>query len=376
MFDRAHGRQDAAPTNASVGAGLAPPASRAALNALVDLVAVATVADVMPLTDENRTFVKYGLAMLREGRRPALACLLGVAGIDPARVSSRDIAFGVAPRINAAGRLEDAAAGVELFLTDDPARMREIAQRMDALNRERQAIQKKCVDDCMALARDAGPFLLLRPPAAHEGVSGIVAGKVREATGLPCAVVAESADDGALYLKGSARSAGRLDLIALLRRHEEFFVRVGGHAAAAGFLIRAGDEEQLRAALCADLAALLADDPALLDEEETVDADVAPEDVTEALADALEALAPFGAGWREPLLSFTALPSDITDVRAMGADGAHGRFKAAGVPCTWFRWDPDLLGKPLQITGTLGWNHFRGQKILQFTVAQVQEIIV
>ncbi|MDR1798204.1 MAG: single-stranded-DNA-specific exonuclease RecJ [Clostridiales Family XIII bacterium] len=347
--------------------------ARSVLSNMIDLVAVATVADVMPLLDENRTFVKYGLSMIRHQKRMAFAALLAAADIESARVTARDIAFGISPRINAIGRLAGASEGVELFLSEDPARVREIAKRMDALNRERQQIQKRCFEACMEIARADEAFLLLRPQFAHEGVSGIVAGKVREATGRPCAVLAQTEEGN---LKGSARTAGRLDLIALLRRHEELFLRLGGHQAAAGFLISAASEDALRRALCADLDAMLREDPDLLSEEVLVDAEIAATDVRAALAQALGGFEPFGNGNPKPALSFKVRGSEITDVRTMGADGSHLRFRAAGVPCVFFGGAEKFQGGDVEIIGTPEINEWQGRKSLQFSVATMRMVVV
>jgi single-stranded-DNA-specific exonuclease len=363
-------------------------ADRAALTGLVDLVCVATIADVMPLVDENRTLVKYGLRLLRQRRRAALDVLLQVSGIDPEKATARDIAFGIAPRINAAGRLSDAREAVELFLTGDEARMREIAAKLNRLNVERKQIQEACFRECMELyaaeegaGTDQAPrFLLLKPAAAHEGISGIVAGKVRESTGLPCAVLAETKDGD---LKGSARSAGRLDLTALLRGRAAYFLRLGGHAAAAGFLLRREEEARARADLTADLRALLTADPDLLAEVETVDLTVVASDITPALAEALEALAPFGQGNPVPALSFRAQAQELDAVQPMGKDGVHVRFHAAGVPCLWFSGTSAVAaltklpaGAEIELIGCPEINVWNGRKSLQFKVSVARALRV
>ena len=364
-----------------------PP--RAWLTGFVDLVALATVADVVPLIDENRTFVKYGLAQLRKGRRPALNALFEAAEMSVATADAHALAFGIAPRINAIGRLGDASEGVELFITGDEARRREIAADMNECNAVRREIQNRCFADCMELAAAApGPFLLLRPAFAHEGVSGIVAGQVREKTGLPCAVLAEAngAGQGDALLKGSARSAGRLDLITLLRRHEALFERVGGHRAAAGFTICEENEEALREALCRDLSELLETDETLLTDERAPDIALPAAEVDLGLARALSRMAPFGAGNPEPLVAMRLRADQIEHIRTMGAAGNHVRFDAAGIPAVWFGGAAMLEGQlravagqkaaMLEMTGTPEENVWNGASGLQFSVATLRLLAV
>jgi single-stranded-DNA-specific exonuclease len=436
--------------------------NRAMLHELVDLVAVATVADVMPLTDENRTLVKHGLNLIRKGKRRALTAILETAEVKPENVGVRDIAFSIAPRINAVGRLGSASSGVELLLSEDSAQIRDIAMRMNERNLERRQVQEACFASCMETVRDAaGSFLLLRPAYAHEGVSGIVAGKVREATGFPCAVLAAAEGDAQdndvpdftlqptlnvgigmegdvaesnaqegdaaggdakegdaaggdaaktarvgreseQLLKASARSAGRLDLIALLLRHEEFFLKLGGHAMAAGFLIRAVDEDRLRAALCADLDALLAEDPDLLKENVPVDAELRPDEIDMGLAEAVLRMEPFGAGNPKPSVRVLARPEDFRDVRPVGT--GHVRFRVGQVPCMYFRGaetleavlsaakkDPPSLrparagtgedgaipSRPMVVlTGCPEINIWQGRRNLQFVIASLQNTVV
>ncbi|MCL2111184.1 MAG: single-stranded-DNA-specific exonuclease RecJ [Clostridiales bacterium] len=357
---------------------------RSALRSFVDLACVATIADVMPLVDENRTLVKYGLSMLGRGSRPAFRELLMAADIDPARLNVRDVAFGIAPRLNALGRLGDASEGVEFFLTEDAEKMRELAVRMDMMNTERRRIQDECLDACMAIYETgldgAGEsrhrFLLLRPESAHEGVAGIVAGKVREETGWPCAVLTESGDrseEGGFFLKGSARSSGRLDLIGLLRQHAGMFERLGGHAAAAGFLIKADNEGPLREALSGELDSLLAKDPDLLDCKENPELEIKSCDIGLPLAEAIEELAPFGAGNQKPLLSLAVPSAEISNVRSIGRGGKHVRFTAGGISCVFFGGGKTVFPEDgmVRIVGCPEANEWGGRRSVQLAVTYV-----
>ena len=354
---------------------------RAFLHELVDLVCVATIADVMPLTDENRTFVKYGLAKLRKGARPAFLALLSVAGVDPGKLSARDVAFVMAPRLNALGRLGSASEAVEFILTDSEDRTKEIAERMERLNTERRQIQEDCFRECMELVnagacseeggKGAG-VLLLKPENSHEGVAGIVAGKVRDATGLPCAVLTEVKDNNGL-LKGSARSRARFDITALLRRHGELFERLGGHAAAAGFTIEEKNLERLRDALTEDMTKMIEDDPGLLDDREEAELEIGVADVSEELAEAIETLAPFGAGNPVPSIAICVPAEELSGVRAMGHDGKHLRFAASGIPCVFFGGGgTEFPGSgAVRLTGRPEINEWNGTRNIQFAVEYI-----
>ena len=350
---------------------------RTYLHSMVDLVCIATIADVMPLTDENRTFVKYGLPMLRKGTRPCLRELLVVSGIDPGKLDVREVAFGIAPRINALGRISDASPGVEFFLTDNEDRIREIACLMNEFNTERKAIQEECFDKCMELYTgdldEKGVprhlFLLLRPIGSYEGVAGIVAGKMREETGLPCAVLSESGDDISV-LKGSARGGGRLNLIGLLKTHADLLVRYGGHSSAAGFSLFAENEGLLRERLSSDLRMKFLEEPDLLDEEAEAELEIDKDDITTGLAEAIDELSPFGNGNPRPLLMFTLNAKDISDLRYMGQGGKHIRFSANGLPCVFFGGAKTAFPDEgiLRITGCPVINLWNGKKDLQFAV--------
>jgi single-stranded-DNA-specific exonuclease len=353
---------------------------RACLHSVVDLVCVATIADVMPLIDENRTIVKYGLSMLKKGARPALRELLAVSGIDMEKLTARDLAFGIAPRINALGRMGDASDGVEFFLEENADRIREIARRMNELNYERRKIQEDCFSKCMELYRaelDGGgnprfPFLLFRVEGAYEGVAGIVAGKIRQGTGFPCAVLTESQDDKGM-LKGSARSGGRLDLIGLLKKYESLFERYGGHTAAAGFTIRTENEAPLREALSGGLRAMLAEDPDLLCENKGVELELEPEDITAELGEAIGKLAPFGNGNPKPLLMLSVPASEIGSIRLLGQEGKHLRFSAGGLSCIFFGGADTVFPDSgvVRIIGCPEINYWNGKREIQFAVDHI-----
>jgi single-stranded-DNA-specific exonuclease len=213
------------------------------LDALLDLVALGTVADVVKLDANNRRLVAQGLKRVRSGRmQPGVAALFRAAGRDPARAAGFDFGFALGPRINAAGRLADMTLGIECLLTDDPGRATELAVQLDAINRERREVEagmrelaEAALERLVPDAEAAPPALALFDDSFHEGVVGIVAGRVKDRLHRPTFVFARGADG---RLKGSGRSIpgfhlrDALDLVA--KRHPGLLLRFGGHAMAAG----------------------------------------------------------------------------------------------------------------------------------------------
>jgi single-stranded-DNA-specific exonuclease len=218
------------------------------LAGLLDLVALGTVADVVPLDRNNRILVAQGLARIRGGQmQPGIAALFAVAGRETARAATFDLGFALGPRLNAAGRLADMSLGIECLCTDDPGRAMNVAQQLDAINRERRTIEADMREDAELLlaSLDAGnrASLTLFDPDWHQGVIGILAGRVKEKLHRPTFAFARG---NAGELKASGRSIpglhlrDALDLVA--KRHPDLLLRFGGHAAAAGLTLR---EERL-----------------------------------------------------------------------------------------------------------------------------------
>ena len=239
--------------------GVFDAATQPRLDVLLDLVALGTVADVVKLDANNRRLVAQGLKRVRQGRlQPGVAALFKAAGRDPARAAGFDFAFALGPRINAAGRLADMTLGIECLLTDDVARATELAGELDAINRERRDVEAGMRDvAAAALDRFDGadasalpPALTLFDEAFHEGVVGIVAGRVKDKLHRPTFVFARGQDG---RLKGSGRSIpgfhlrDALDLMS--KREEGLLARFGGHAMAAGCTLHSGDSARFAAAL-------------------------------------------------------------------------------------------------------------------------------
>jgi single-stranded-DNA-specific exonuclease len=285
----------------------------------LDLVALATVADCVPLIGENRRLVRDGLAALAVTRRPGLRALMRVAECDPSRVDARMLGFRLAPRINAAGRLHRADAGVELMLTDDPGRAEAIAKELDAANAERRFTEQRILFEAEAQAAEQGDRVayVLAGEGWHPGVIGIVASRIAERHHRPAVVIALDGETGT----GSGRSIPAFDLLGGLNACAEHLQRHGGHRAAAGCAIAAADVDAFRAAFEAHAASVLA--PEDLVALSRVDAVVAGGELGTDLAEDLERLAPFGQANPEPVLLVPA--ARLLDPRPMG-EGKHVRF--------------------------------------------------
>jgi len=226
------------------------------LDGLLDLVALGTVADVVKLDGNNRVLVAQGLQRIRKGRmQPGIAALFRTAARDARNASGFDLGFALGPRLNAAGRLSDMSLGIECLTTDDVGRAWELAQQLDTMNRERREIeagmQQQALDDLSAIDPDGSTTITLFNPGWHQGVIGIVAGRLKEKFHRPSFTFAP-ADDSGVLVKGSGRSiAGfhlrdALDLIS--KREPDLIVKFGGHAMAAGLTIAAADVARFTAA--------------------------------------------------------------------------------------------------------------------------------
>jgi single-stranded-DNA-specific exonuclease len=297
----------------------------------LDLVALATIADLVPLRGENRRLVRAGLRALASTGKPGLRALMRVARVDPSGLDASSVGFRLAPRINAAGRLHRADAGVELVLTHDEARADAIAQELDAANAERRFTEQRILFDAEAQVRELGPrpAYVLAGEGWHRGVIGIVASRIVERTHRPAILIALDAADGSGT--GSGRSIPAFDLLGALHAAAPLLKRYGGHRAAAGLTIDAAHVDDLREAFEAHAAAVLTAGD--LQPVERVDAIVSGAELGLALADELAQLEPTGMG--NPGVNLLVPGAALVDARTMGEEGKHVRFtvEAGGGRC-------------------------------------------
>jgi len=297
-----------------------------ALRRHLDLVALATIADVVPLVDENRVLASSGLRALACTRRPGLQALMRSARVDPAAVDAGAVGFRLAPRINAAGRLCRPDIALELILTEDAEQARTLALELEDLNRDRQAVEDRILREASALVealpepeRRRRGYVLWNEDW-HEGVIGIVASRLVERFHRPVVLIAGSQDGW----KGSGRSVPRFDLHGALAACSEHLERFGGHRAAAGLSIDPARIESFAHAFAAHADETLTEDE--LRPTTVVDAVVSAEDLTLPLAQELDRLAPFGLGNPDVTLL-------VPGCQAVGAatvgDGKHLRFRVS-----------------------------------------------
>ncbi len=338
-----------------------------------DLAAVGTVADVMPMTGENRTIVQTGLAALAHPRRVGLAQLMEEAGLGDKPVTSVSIGYTLAPRINAAGRMGQADLAAELLLTRDPGRAAALAQELCALNRERQTIECEIFQECVQRLerRPQSGIILLADEHWHQGVVGIVASRLTEKYSCPAFMVCLDQGMG----KGSCRSWGGVNLFHLLTQCQDLLEGFGGHAMAAGFTVREENipalERRLRQLVLKERAG--EELPSLLE----IDAAVLPQELTVEAVEALDALEPCGAGNPRPVLVLTG--AHVISAAQVGR-GRHLklRLEGRGVPldAIFFSVDGSELGLTPGCRVDVAFypqiNDFRGVRSVQLQVVDLR----
>jgi single-stranded-DNA-specific exonuclease len=326
----------------------------------LDLVALASIADLVPLAGENRALVRRGLTSLAATSKPGLRALMAVARVDPSRVDERAVAFALAPRLNASGRMYRADAALELVLTADRLRAAQIAEELDSANRERRAVELAIRREAEARMRELGerPAYVLAGDGWHPGVIGIVASRLVERSRRPVVLIGLDGQTG----RGSGRSVEGFDLLAGLDACAQHLLRHGGHRAAGGLQIERGQVDAFACALAAHAASVI--DPADLVPVERVDAVVDCGELGLGLAEELRSVAPFGRG--NPTISLMVSGARVADARPMG-EGRHVRFtvqsqggRARAVAFGVGSRLPVAEGEPVQATFTLEVNEWNG----------------
>ncbi len=351
----------------------------------LDLVALGTVADVVSLDRNNRVLVEQGLRRIRAGHcRPGLTALLEVAGRDPRQAVASDLGYAVGPRLNAAGRLEDMSPGIECLLTDDAGVARRLAAELDGLNRQRREIEQQMESDALASLESVEKRWHKTPPAGlclmdsdwHQGVTGILASRIRERFHRPVVVFAPAGDT----LKGSARSIPGVHIRDLLERiataNPGLVARFGGHAAAAGLSLDLESFDAFRRAF--EQTAADEVEPAMLEQVLLSDGPLDSSDLALNLASAIRRGGPWGQGFPEPLFDNVF---EVVDKRIVG--GRHLRL------------DLRLPGDPRSVEGIafraldLGWgepgrrvraayrldvNRWQGRERLQLVIEYLETL--
>lgn len=342
------------------------------LRRLLDLVALGTIADMVPLTGVNRVLTWFGLVELRLARRPGVRALMDASGVQARRCQSADVGFRLGPRINAAGRLEDASVGVQLLSTEDMAEARMLAEALDQANAQRQRIEAEVFRQAVEVVdrmRSLPSALVLADERWHPGVVGIVATKLVERYDRATVLIGEGG-------RGSARTARGLHLYDALADVAGHLTKFGGHRAAAGLRIAFDRVEAFRADLCArverDLASGCTEEAILHYDDE-----LCPDEVADGFFDDVRRLEPFGNGNPEPLFR-------VGNVRVKGSwvvGGQHLKLRlhegpAGGLKAIAFRkgelFDQLFPGRGVELLAHLERSEFQGFESLELRVRDVR----
>ena len=356
-----------------------------------DLVAIGTVADVMPLVDENRLIVSYGLSRINREPRAGIAALIEAAngkGRAPRRVNSTFIGFGIAPRMNAAGRMGDATVAAELLLSEGGEKSERLAGELCELNAERQTEENRIAEAAYRkieeqAAKEKPRVLVLDDDDWHQGIIGIVASRITERYGLPSILVtydgSPDRDGSAADLgKGSGRSVKGLNLVEALTACADLLERFGGHELAAGLSVRRGNIPLLRERLNAYAAERLTDEMLCVCLD--ADCEVGMTELTEKLVEETEKLEPFGTANPAPV--FVMRNANLRRVSPIGG-GKHLRMTVekdgVSMGAVWFGMTLAALdfdtAEPVDLMFRLGINEFRGETSLQMTLIDARPTV-
>jgi single-stranded-DNA-specific exonuclease len=348
------------------------------LKQFCDLVALGTIADMVPLIDENRIFAKTGLELIKPDGRTGLAALLDAAGLSGQPIRAGDVAFKLAPRLNAAGRIHHATVALELLTTDQIDTARKLAQQLDRLNQQRQELEKAVLEDVLRQL-DEMPDLLrckslvLADEHWHEGVIGIVASRITKKLHRPVILIACKNGQG----KGSGRSIPGIDLFQCLSASKDRLDDFGGHSQAAGLTMPAEHIAGFRQDFESAVSTLSR--PEMFIREITIDAELDFADFSDLLVDELENLVPFGTANPEPL--FMTRNVRVINSRIVG--GHHRRMTlcqerpGTGRQLTAIQFNIDPAREPAdrfdKIAYRLQWNRWNGRKRLQLLIEETLE---
>lgn len=347
---------------------------------LLDLVALGTVADVVRLDFNNRILVAQGLARIRAGRcRPGITALLQVAGRDPEKITASDCGFAIGPRLNAAGRIDDMAVGIECLLTDDMPKALQLARQLDELNRQRRDIQADMQNDALLMVDSVSTTnqfgVTVFQNDWHAGVVGLVAGKLKEKLHRPVVAFALESNDSSNMLKGSARSIAGFHIRDALERlasqHPNMITKFGGHAMAAGLSLPA---EQLPAFTQAfDQLAQEWLAPEQLEQVIYTDGELVGDQLSLDSADALKQAGPWGQGFPEPVFDGCY---DVVNSRIVGEKHVKLKLHTGNkiLDAIWFFAPEEHLVKPpqpqsrWQVAYKLDANDYLGSTTLQLII--------
>ncbi len=334
---------------------------------LLELVAIATIADLMPLLEINRSFVYEGLKILNKTKNLGLQELLKQAGLEMGKIGSYEIGHVIAPRINAIGRLEHAIDALRLVCTKDPVKSRRLAKLLCDKNSERQQLTSQSVDEARLMIKKDSRVHVLWSDQWNPGIIGLIAGRITEELYAPSMAI--SVMNG--KAKGSARSIDGINIVEVLRQTKDLLLEVGGHSGAAGFAL---DEKNLPE-FKSRIEAIINDVGVTAEKVLDIEAELNSEMLSKSLVKKLDQFAPFG--YKNPAIVLASRGMQISDVRTL-SDGKHLKFKANGIDAIAFGMG-EMVKKLLEVKSVdiaynLEINEFRGNQNLQLKVKDIQII--
>lgn len=340
----------------------------------LDLVAIGELADCVDVTGENRTLIAMGLQELRQGGRLGLHDLVKSAGINESHLTDTDVGFGIAPRLNALGRIADANDGVRLLTTLDQTEATDLAKQVEDANSRRkdlvEQITKKATEQANSPENQRRSTLLLLGHGWHQGVLGIVASRILEQTGK--STIVASVNDDETIAKGSGRAVDGFDIFKALAPHRDLMTAFGGHPQACGLSFEPDKTDDLRAAL--EQAVTDQNFDASAKPKLAIAASVTPQSIDESFYAQVQQLAPFGPG--NPVPVFELDDVHPAGIRTMGSDNQHLKFTVDGLTVVAFN-DGDLApllsgsGGQIKLAVTIGINEWRGKRTLQLMVKDI-----
>lgn len=360
------------------GAGVAYKLSQVLLdnppNYFVSLAAIGTIADLVSMTDENRSIVKQGLSFLNQSCPIQIKALLNQAGYNNT-INEETVGFIIGPRLNAVGRLEDASLAAELLMTEDEEEAEFLAEQVEDFNVERKEIVAQITDEALAIAEEkvnnGNQFLLLAKENWHEGVLGIVASKIVETYALPTLILNIDLEQN--HAKGSARSIEQVSMFEILSAHQDLISKFGGHHMAAGMTMEIDYIEALEQGLN-DWMFKLSEHTSLAPAKH-VSVKLEENDISINNIRDIQRLSPFGTDFEKPLLEIDE--NEVVDVRAIGKDKNHLKLVTGQLQLQSLFWKNGQLatqiepGQPINLLGNLQINEWNGNQSPQFIIQDI-----
>ena len=360
------------------GAGVAYKLSQVLLenppNYFVSLAAIGTIADLVSMTDENRSIVKQGLSFLNQNCPIQIKALLNQAGYNDT-INEETVGFIIGPRLNAVGRLEDASLAAELLMTEDEEEAEFLAEQVEHFNVERKEIVAQITDEALAIAEEkvnnGNQFLLLAKENWHEGVLGIVASKIVETYALPTLILNIDLEQN--HAKGSARSIEQVSMFEILSAHQDLISKFGGHHMAAGMTMEIDYIEALEQGLNDWMFKL--SEHTSLEPTKHVSVKLEENDISINNIRDIQRLSPFGTDFEKPLLEID--DNEVVDVRAIGKDKNHLKLVTGQLQLQSIFWKNGQLatqiepGQPINLLGNLQINEWNGNQSPQFIIQDI-----